>query len=216
MTQIDWIARWTDGRIGFHEGRPNVHLVAHFERLGLTPGARVFVPLCGKSVDMHWLLGAGYKVAGAEMSELAVDGLFEDLGVVPEISDDGALKRYSADGIDVFLGDLFDLTAGQMGQIDAVYDRAAYVAMPPDMRGRYAAQVVELAGGAPQLLITYQYDESLMDGPPFHIPEDEVTARHAAHYRVEKLGEQATGGVNGVPADEHVWLLKQLDGRTTS
>lgn len=207
MTQIDWIARWSEGRIAFHGGSPNEHLVANFERLELAPGTRVFVPLCGKTVDIHWLLGAGYCVVGAELSALAVGELFDELGVVPTISDDGVLMRYSADGIDIFVGDMFELTAAQVGKVDAVYDRAAFVALPPDLRGRYVAHVAGLVDGSPQLLITYAYDETLMQGPPFNIPPGEVDERFEAQYRVEKLGEVATGGVRGVPADEHVWLL---------
>lgn len=210
MSGIDWIARWQERNIGFHEGRPNVHLMAHFSALGVPDGGRVFVPFCGKSVDMHWFLGRGNRVVGAELSEMAVTELFDELEVTPKITDLGPVQLWAADGIDVFVGDLFELTAKQVGAVDAVYDRAAFVALPEDERGRYADHVVALTGGVRQLLITYAYDESLMSGPPFSISDDEVLARHGGRFEVRKLDQAATGGVRGVPADEHVWLLDPL------
>lgn len=208
MTTIDWIARWNEGQTGFHEGRPNVHLVTHFGALGLPAGGRVFVPFCGKSVDMHWLLGQGCRVVGAELSELAVKELFGELGVAPVVSDLGAAKLYSAEGIDVSVGDLFALTRDQVGEVDAVYDRAAFVALPEAERGRYADHVAALAGGARQLLITYAYDDRLMSGPPFSIADEEVFARHDGRYIVRKLEQATTAGLRGVPAEEHIWLLE--------
>ncbi len=207
MSGIDWIRRWEDRNIGFHEGVPNVHLVAHFDRLGVQPGGRVLVPFCGKSVDMHWLLGGGYHVIGAEISEMAISELFDELGVAPHKSNVGPVQLWAADGIEIFVGDLFELTAELVGPVDAVYDRAAFVAQPEDERGGYAEHVIALAGGAPQLLITYSYDQSLMSGPPFSIPDEEVHSRYGGRYAITKIDEAATGGVRGVPADEGVWLL---------
>ena len=206
-----WRKRWQDNQIhGFHEGRPNAFLEAHMDRLDLPAGARVFLPLCGKTRDIAWLLSQGFKVAGAELSRIAVEQLFDELDVAPEVSPAGPLERFSAEDIDIFVGDIFDLDAGTLGKVDAVYDRAALVALPPQMRPRYAAHLVAVSARAPQLMVSFTYDQSLMPGPPFCVPVEETHGLYDAHFRVAELASaEVPGGLKGIcPAREHVWLLK--------
>ncbi|PHR24815.1 MAG: thiopurine S-methyltransferase [Hoeflea sp.] len=206
-----WHDRWQSGRIGFHESEPNPLLVRHFPALSLADNARVFVPLCGKTLDIGWLLSKGHRVAGAELSELAIQQLFEELGVEPAVSDLGNLKRYSADQIDIFVGNIFDLTPALLGPVNAVFDRAALVALPEDMRSGYAPHVAEITGNAPQLLVTFEYDPALIYGPPFSIPADEINRYYAERYTVSTLSiGDVSGGFKGVEAKERVWLLTPL------
>ena len=144
-------------------------LAAHLDALALAPGSRIFVPLCGKAVDIPWLLSRGYRVTGVELSDIAVRELFDGMGVAPDISDRGAQACYAADGIEIFTGDLFGLDADRIGTVDAVYDRAALVALPAEMRARYAAHVAEVSRTAPQLVVTFEYDQAAMAGPPFSV-----------------------------------------------
>src|ERR1700733_8099165 len=109
MDEQFWHRRWELNEIGFHEGKANALLVAHFGALSLADGSRVFLPLCGKTIDIHFLLSRGYRVAGAELSRIAIEQLFAELDVTPEIADVGSMSRYSAPGIDIFVGDIFDL-----------------------------------------------------------------------------------------------------------
>jgi thiopurine S-methyltransferase len=211
MMEADfWHDKWEANQIGFHKAEANPLLIAHFPALGLAKGARVFVPLCGKTLDIPWLLAQGMRVAGAELSTLAVEQLFEDMGVTPEVAEVGALKRYSAEGVDIYAGDIFDLTAAELGGIDAVYDRAALVALPDAMRARYAAHLAEITGRAQQLVICFEYDQSKMNGPPFSVSPAEVERVHGAQYSLTALhsGPMA-GGLKGVvEAEETVWLLR--------
>ncbi|MEZ5878939.1 MAG: thiopurine S-methyltransferase [Tepidamorphaceae bacterium] len=148
-----WHERWTARRIGFHEEKPNDLLMKHFARLDLSAGSRVFVPLCGKSRDLGWLLEQGFRVVGIELSPIAVEELFTELGVKPVIEEHGPLKLYSYEDLFVFVGDVFELMMDRLGPVDAVYDRAALVALPETMRKAYAAHLTRLTGAAPQLLI---------------------------------------------------------------
>lgn len=208
MEHSFWHDRWESGRIGFHEGRPNQLLVRHFSALAVPDGGRVFVPLCGKTLDIGWILSRGHTVVGAELSELAIRQLFEELGVDPAISDLGALKRYSATDIEIFVGDIFALSPEMLGPVDAVFDRAALVAMPDEMRADYATHIVDLTGAAPQLLVCFEYDQRLQGGPPFSIARDEVHRRYSGVYRITELArESLAGGMKGIPAWESVWLL---------
>jgi thiopurine S-methyltransferase len=206
-----WQQKWQRGEIGFHESVVNSLLVTHLDRLRLPPGGRVFVPLCGKTLDIGWLLARGYRVVGAELSVLAVDALFAALGVAPEITDLGAFRHYQAANIDIFNGDLFELNVSRLGPVDAVYDRASLVALPADLRARYAEQMNALNGVPPQLLITYQYDQSMRPGPPFSVSAEEVEKLYGAAYTLEVVERrEVSAAPNGRPAaTEVVWYLNR-------
>lgn len=209
MEAAFWHERWQRGEIGFHEAQPNALLTAFFERLTLPADSRVFLPLCGKTRDIPWLLSQGFRVAGAELSELAVTELFAGLGVDPEITEQGNLSRYSAEGLDIFVGDLFDLSAAQLGQVDAVYDRAALVALPPAMRPRYTKHLRTITGNAPQLLVVFEYDQDAMDGPPFSISDEELQRHYGTSHTLKLLESRSVAGglKQQCPAEEKAWLL---------
>jgi thiopurine S-methyltransferase len=203
-----WLNKWDKNEIAFHGSEANPLLLKYFKELTLTKGSRIFIPLCGKTLDIHWLLSQGYRVAGAELSELAIQQLFTELGVTPKIVTAGKLKHYSAEGIDIFVGDIFDLTADLLGAVDAVYDRAALVALPEEMRIRYTAHLARITDKAPQLLITYEYDATLISGPPFSISIDEVKRHYAGSYNLHLLASIDTpDGLRGNAARENVWVL---------
>jgi len=207
-----WHHRWQEGRLGFHEGKVNRMLEAHVDTLKLAPGQRLFLPLCGKAIDIPWLLSRGYRVAGAELSEIAVHDLFAGMGVVPDVAGNGAHRHFAAEGVDIFAGDIFKLDAEALGSVDAVYDRAALVALPKDMRARYAAHLAKITRRAPQLLVTFEYDQSAMEGPPFSITKDEVARCHGARFATDVLADaEVPGGLKGVvSAREKAILLRPL------
>lgn len=175
MTPEFWLQRWQKREIGFHMPAVQPALRAHWPRLNVPKGATVFVPLCGKTVDMAWLADEGYRVVGAELSELAVDEFFTERGVTPDVQTIGDFIVKSSGGIELWCGDFFALDASRMPVLDALYDRAAMVAMPPELQPRYAAKLAELIPGArPGLLIGLDYNANEMAGPPFSIPQARV------------------------------------------
>ncbi|HTR43763.1 MAG TPA: thiopurine S-methyltransferase [Pseudomonadales bacterium] len=204
-----WHQRWEENKTHFHQSETNPLLKEYFNRLSVSKGGRVFLPLCGKTLDIPWLLSQGHRVAGAELSKIAIGQLFESLGVKPEIISLGKLDRYSVANLDIFVGDIFDLSTKMLGPVDAIYDRAALVALPPKMREQYSGHLMEITNKAPQLLISFEYDQSLMEGPPFSVNGDEVKRHYAASYQVSLLASKdVPGGIRGVcPAKENAWLL---------
>lgn len=205
-----WHQKWETNDIGFHESEPNPSLVNYFNKLALVKGSRLFLPLCGKTLDISWLLANGYRVAGAELSKLAIEQLFAGLGIKPQMVKAGKLEHYSAKNIDIFGGDIFDLTGSLLGPVDAIYDRAALIALPGEMRNRYTAHLRAITGNAPQLLISCEYDQNAMAGPPFSVSNDEVKQHYKASYAMTLVAStDVPGGLKGkCAAMLNVWLLK--------
>jgi len=210
MQKEFWLDVWNNNEIGFDQKAVNPLLARHFTSLNLLPGSCVFVPLCGKSIDMVWLLKQGYKVVGVELSKAAIEQFFAVLEVKPGITKDQSLTRYSAHNIEILVGDYFKLSEEIIGPIDVIYDRASLVALPLDMRIDYTQYLMNITATVAQLLITLKYDQSVQDGPPFSISEDEVSQHYAKHYQVSLLDSvDVAGGLKGgCQADEQVWLLQ--------
>lgn len=204
-----WLQKWQQKDIAFHQRAANSLLVSCFTQLELPIGSRIFLPLCGKTPDIAWLLANGYRVVGAELSDIAINELFVELGLTPKIATAGTFKHYTADKIDIFVGDIFDLTQAWLGTIDAVYDRAALVALPEPMRSAYAMHLIELTERAPQLVICFEYQQALVAGPPFSIDKCELNRLYADRYTLSCVASiEVVGGLKRkYPATEHAWLL---------
>ena len=175
-------------------------LRTHWPRLNVAKGASVLVPLAGKSIDMAWLADEGFRVVGAELSELAVDEFFAERGVTPEVRTEDAFRVKSSGPIELWCGDFFALDARKLPNLDALYDRAAFVAMPPELQPRYAAKLAELMpNGAPGLLIGLDYNSDEMSGPPFSIPQPRVHELLSASFDIDVLDAR-----DGLTKSEHL------------
>ena len=169
-----WRQAWRDGRTGFHREAVHPDLLAQAEWF-VAGGRRVLVPLCGMTVDLQHLAGHGLEVVGVELSGLAIGRLFEREGWPPAVDVHGPFRRHRAGRVTVLEGDIFDLDPTLVGTFDRVWDRAALVALPPEMRARYVPQIRRLAApGARLLQNAFTYAPGLREGPPFSVPADEV------------------------------------------
>lgn len=183
-----WLERWYEGRTGFHDDRVNPRLAEHWPEFRLPAGSRVLVPLSGKSLDVLWLAEHGYRVVANELSPLAVEAFFDGAGIRPSRRRQGAFEVWSHGLITVLCGDYFDLEPAAVGRLDACYDRAALVALPPALRPVYMEhQAGLLPLGAPVLLIGVDYPQHEMDGPPFSVTGKEVRELAAGRFAVEVL-----------------------------
>ena len=168
-----WHDKWQNNNIGFHQDQPHTLLTQYFRSLDLKPHARIFVPLCGKSLDISWLINQGYQIVGIDLSPIAIQDLISNLGLSFKEAQSGELTHYQHPQIELFVGDFFQLTAQQLGDVDAIYDRAALIALPPQMRSQYTQHLLDITKQAPQLLISLEYDQNSLKGPPFSVPEHE-------------------------------------------
>lgn len=177
-----WRERWQQNQIGFHQGEVNPYLRKYWNDLGVSAPARILVPLCGKSLDLIWLSQQGYQVEGVELSELAVRAFFDEQGLTPRVTTQGEFQVWESENLRLWCGDFFNLSASLVGKIDAVYDRAALIALPAPMRQQYVLHIQNLVGAVPHLLITLDYPQHQMDGPPFSVEQAEVQALFAERY----------------------------------
>lgn len=183
-----WNQRWQDGRIGFHQDRPTPLMLKHWPSLGIAPGSRVFVPLCGKALDMAWFASQGLRVLGVELSELAVRQFFDEHGLVPEVEDIGEARHFRAGDIEIVRGDAFALDPALLAGCEAVFDRAALIALPPPLRERYARELyARLPSGCRGLVVTLEYPQQEKAGPPFSVAEAEVHALFDRDWQVDAL-----------------------------
>ncbi|WGL60982.1 thiopurine S-methyltransferase [Pigmentibacter sp. JX0631] len=211
MDKNFWLERWEKNNIPFHLEQTNPSLVKYQHLLTSIPKSNVFLPLCGKTLDIKWLLSKNLQVTGVELSEKAIVELFHDLGVIPKVTSIKDLKIYSAENLSIYVGNIFSLTADILGSIDYIYDRAALVALPKESREKYTSHLIKITKSAEQLLITYNYDQNLMEGPPFSLSQNEIFTHYAYIYNIYGLDSfDVPNGLKGIcPAKEEIWHLKK-------
>ncbi|WP_230657292.1 thiopurine S-methyltransferase [Psychrobacter sp. I-STPA10] len=227
-----WQNRWDNNQIGWHQPKVNPKLMQFFDTLQLNTGlntgqssghscSRILVPLCGKTLDIGWLAKQGLDVVGIELAQPAVEQLFEELEVTPDISKHGKVTHYHAQyakqHIDIWQGDIFDMSAEPIGQVDAIYDRAGLVALPDDapdyLRTRYAQQLIRLSGSAKQLLLTFDLNpETHVSPPPFIVTPEMLQCYYGQHYQIELLDKVYADKITSQGTSGYfvTWLLAPL------
>ena len=187
MEPAFWQQRWADNQIGFHQAQVNPYLQQYWPALQLAPGSRVLVPLCGKSLDLAWLAGQGYRVMGVELSRRAVEDFFSEHGLEAEVRQQGAFEVWRSGDVELWCGDFFALRAEDVGDCVGLYDRAAVIALPVQMRARYMQALSALLPASCRgLVVTLDYDQSLLAGPPFSVGDEELRQGFAG-WQVDEL-----------------------------
>ncbi len=211
-----WHQRWQENKIGFHLPKVNANLLKHVSRLQLTSGAKVFVPLSGKSNDLIFLQQQGYDIVANELSQLAVTAFFTENKISYANNDEeNGLLIYQSEKIKFLQGDFFALKGNNIGHIDALYDRAALIALPKEMRILYVEQIKQLITTAHKiLLVTLEYQQDLKQGPPFSVTQEEVNELFQQNYDIQLLDEQQiakdqrSDSSQGIEMLEKTYLLK--------
>ncbi|MNP40406.1 Thiopurine S-methyltransferase [compost metagenome] len=165
----------------------NPYLQTYWPQLQLAPGSRVLVPLCGKSLDLAWLAGQGHRVLGVELSRRAVEDFFREHGLEAEVRQQGAFEVWRSGDVQLWCGDFFALRAEDVADCVGLYDRAAVIALPVQMRARYMQLLSGLLPTSCRgLVVTLDYDQSLLAGPPFSVRDEELRQGFAG-WQVEQL-----------------------------
>jgi thiopurine S-methyltransferase len=184
-----WLDRWRTAQIGFHQAAVDRHLKAYWSQLKLPANSPVFVPLCGKSLDLMWLREQGHTVKGVELSPVALESFFMEQGIPGRRRLLADFDGYEADGLTLFCGDFFKLTPALLGGVSAVYDRAALISWTPAAREAYVKHLTGLtSSGTQMLLIAIEFPPEQMKGPPFPLTGDAIDTLYAGHHSIEELG----------------------------
>ena len=203
MDKEFWHRRWEKNEIGFHLTEPHHYLLKYFSALPAVQGGHVFVPLCGKSPDLVWLHEQGLDVVGIELNRSAVEAFFRENKIAGKWTTVSGISCCVAQGYRLFCGDFFELSAAELGGAKVFYDRGSLVALPPEMRFRYASHLASLmSSGSQMLLIGYEYDQSETEGPPFCVPRQELEVLFGDVFQIELLAE-----------DDVLWSHKGLAER---
>lgn len=188
MDQKFWLERWEKGETGWHRDEVHPELIARWPQLALPAKSRVFVPLCGASPDMAWLASQGHEVVGVELSRLAIEKFLARHRVKHIVMEEHGFRTYLGGRYQIWQGDLFALPDEALAGIDALYDRASLVALPADIRERYAHLLASrLAAGTPGLLISLAYDQREMNGPPFSVSAGAIDGLLAGDFDITTL-----------------------------
>ncbi|MFT7622809.1 MAG: thiopurine S-methyltransferase [Myxococcota bacterium] len=207
-----WEEIWKRPTQGFQQSDINRHLIEHFEWLAEAGTNRVFVPLCGRSRDLDWLAERYGEVVGAELVESPITRFFAERELTPEITAAGGVTRYQAGPVSLLHGDVLKTSPETVGTVDALYDRAALIALPRDVRVQYAAHLATLIRpGARALLVTLHYDQTAAPGPPFSVSEAEVHALFSGDWTIEtpehSVPERLPEKFAGLAVAKCVWRL---------
>jgi len=186
-----WRDRWRRGQIGFHQSTVERYLEEQWTTLDIANDCRVFVSLCGKSLDLLWFRDRGHEVIGVELSDIAVQAFCMENGIpvrrrlLPEFD------LYEAPRLALLCGDFFKLTDTLLANVAAVYDRAALISWTPELRATYVEQMAAITrSGTQTLLITLEYPQAQMNGPPFSVETEEVKRLYSLDHVIQELARQ--------------------------
>lgn len=204
-----WLDRWQQDIIGFHQQVPNQQLIQYFSHLKLAKKAKILVPLCGKSLDLIWLAQQGLQVVGVELSAMACEQFFSEHKLPMKLHQHDNFKVFCSDRVSIWCGDFLQLPTEVLGQVDAVYDRAALIALPQILRAQYVEKVASLlVPGGRLLLLTTEFPVSSLVGPPFAIFLPEINTLYHDQFTIKKVGKVDSEPPSHLANPElHYWRL---------
>jgi thiopurine S-methyltransferase len=202
---VDWHKYWEENRIAFHEGQVNPYLKRFLPIYNLQPGDTVFMPLCGKAVDIFWLTQQGFNVIGVELSEIAVRSFFEESELEFSHQQYNRFNLFRSDKISLFQGNYMHLESSDIAACKLVYDRASIIAIESFNRSSYVQKMLEIIPArTPMLMVTLDYDQQVMSGPPYAVSSEEIRQLFAPDYETillhssEQIEERPRWRENGL------------------
>jgi len=205
---VDWLERWRKGTTGWHRSDINPQLIENINQLSEARTQKIFVPLCGASLDMKYLVDQGFHVVGVELSSLAIDRFFNENQIEYKVSKVEEFDLYQGKNIDIYCGDFFKLKKDYLYDASCVYDRAALIALNPDLQKRYVGHLKEiLPNSAKILLLTMFYPQNEMEGPPFSVGDNNVEDLFSESNEIKKISSQNENKSSLKPDDLNLTYL---------
>ena len=184
----DWLHFWENNETNWHSDTITQELVEYFELFELEPGDKVFVPLCGKSLDMIYIVNQGFSVVGVEISEFGIRQFFKENDLKYTFTKVDDFYLYSSENLEIYCGDFFSLTSKHLNNVKAVLDRKSLIALEPDLRQKYVKHLNDIISlGVRILLVTLHYPQHQMSAPPFSVDKSEVESLFSMTFETREL-----------------------------
>jgi len=180
-----WLQLWQDNDTDFHQTSVNPLLIKFWPEFDLNPNSRVFIPLCGKSLDILWLAQQGHQVIGVELSAIAVKSFFSENKLTPTKKRQGKFTVWRHKNITIFCGDFFSLKPTDLGHIDSVFDRAALTALPQVLRQPYVEHLGKITPKQSDIfLLTTEDIEHIAGGDNTPKVDNEIAQLYSLNFTV--------------------------------
>ena len=199
--KTNWAKSWREGKTGFHLSHPNPNLekYAHI----LADCKKILFPLCGKTLDMHYMHHKGHHCIGVERVEKAIQSFFAEWDVIPKQNN----HIYQHQQITIHHQNIFAVHAENIPNIDGIFDRAALIALPIEIRQQYANHLLSfLPAGGKILMITIDMPRPQEQGPPFLVRKEAIPTLFSAASDVSCLAV-----VHKTPKDEPFLLRNDME-----
>lgn len=199
-----WLDRWQNNDVDFCQESPNEFLVKHFSRLNINSSSVCLVPMCGCSIDMLYFLSKGVKVVGIELSEKAVLSFFSQNNIKYEIIEESDYKCYKGNDIEIYVTDIFNLPkiAKNLPDFDIWYDRGAYIALPEDIRARYAKMMLQVCSDNTQILLLVMEHDKKSQTPPYSVTQAELIKNFSPNIEFELIDSKQRENIPDYRKDE--------------
>ena len=159
-----WQKRWDSGTTRWR--RPDIHPSLQqftnkvFFDYFPSGGARILVPLCGKTVDMAHLATKRKvgQVVGIDGVRKAVEAFAQenpDLEVKSMEACPEKVEKWQGNSITLIIGDFFEVDKTDFGEVcDGAWDRGSLVAIKPERREKYVEQIGKLMNKDGRILLS--------------------------------------------------------------
>ena len=205
---VDWLERWRKGTTGWHRSDINPQLIENINQLSEARTQKIFVPLCGASLDMKYLIDQGFHVVGVELSPLAIERFFNEHNIKYKVSKLRDFDLYQGKSIDIYCGDFFKIKSNYLYDASCVYDRAALIALNPDLQKKYVGHLKEiLPNSAKILLLTMFYPQIEMEGPPYSVGDDKVEVLFSEFKEIKRISSKNERASSLKPDDLNLTYL---------
>lgn len=217
MNKKNWLEKWKKKETKFDQMQVNPYLIKYEKIFESLEGKKIFIPLCGKSIDILWFLTHGAEVIGVEFSEVAIETFLSENNLIYKKVDKHPFIFYHADSLKFICGDLFQLEKNDVGEFDWIYDRASLIALDDMARVQYANKIFQLSSNQSKMfLITLSYGTTTLEPPPYSVTDEEVYSLFSKNFQIATLSKNENMDIMphliqaGFPnLNDRVYLLTQ-------
>lgn len=193
MSKNTWEDCWSVGKTFFHRSAYHPMLVEHIEKLiNGRSNLVIFIPLCGKSLDIKYLYDLGHTVVGVEGAKSPIEEFFGEHNLEFTKSDcpsvNGSVYKNGDNRIRIYHGDMFDFNGKDEVKFSGVWDRGSFGAINKTDRPKYVELLTSMVTEDCQYLLnTYDYNPEQFSGPPHCFTDEEMLGYWGHKWNITRI-----------------------------